>query len=142
MWLNDVFLGSTKGASNNNDASVCYLTYFFSSSRIHITFIQSIIETTNQTYSFPEGAVTKGQDNVITVLHDDVGMEEAGANRKPLSAPFPSIILTLPNSEFLEWLKTPRGIQGYFLLGPNGQNQPTWKVQGKLGGYSEYVVAF
>ncbi|KAL0572730.1 hypothetical protein V5O48_009230 [Marasmius crinis-equi] len=101
VWLNDAFLGSTEGASNNNNAS-------------------AIVETTNQTYAFPEGAVKKGQDNVITVLHDNMGMEEARAN------------------QFSEWLKTPRGIQGYFLLSPDNQNQPTWKVQGKLGGYSNF----
>ncbi|KAK1223567.1 hypothetical protein PQX77_013554 [Marasmius sp. AFHP31] len=101
VWLNDVFLGSTKGASNNNNAT-------------------AIIETTNQTYAFPEGAVNKGQDNAITVLHDNMGMEEARAN------------------QFSEFIKTPRGIQGYFLVSPDGQNQPTWKVQGKLGGYSEF----
>ncbi|KAF5328925.1 hypothetical protein D9758_016826 [Tetrapyrgos nigripes] len=99
VWLNDVFLGSTFGASNNNNAS-------------------AIIETTNQTYAFPDGAIMKGKDNVITVLHDNMGMEEAQAN------------------QFSEWLKTPRGIQGYFLL--NSTTQPTWKVQGKLGGFSNF----
>ncbi|KAG7098347.1 hypothetical protein E1B28_000306 [Marasmius oreades] len=99
VWLNNVFLGSTFGASNNNNVS-------------------AIIETTNRTYAFPDGAIVKGQNNVITVLHDNMGMEEARAN------------------QFSEWLKTPRGIQGYFLL--NATRQPTWKVQGKLGGYSNF----
>ncbi|KAJ7614408.1 glycoside hydrolase superfamily [Roridomyces roridus] len=98
VWLNDVFLGATYGNSSNNNGNV-------------------IVETTNQTYAFPDGSLARG-GNVITVLHDNMGMEEAQAN------------------QFTEWLKTPRGIQGYFLLG--GTSQPQWKVQGKLGGFQSF----
>ncbi|KAJ7120078.1 galactose-binding domain-like protein [Mycena epipterygia] len=97
VWLNDVFLGAAYGNSSNNDAVV-------------------IVETTNDTYAFPADSLAPGP-NVITVVHDNMGMEEARAN------------------QFSEWLKTPRGIQGYFLL--NTDSQPTWKVQGKLGGFTE-----
>ncbi|KAJ7173327.1 glycoside hydrolase superfamily [Mycena filopes] len=98
VWLNDVFLGAAYGNSSNNDGHV-------------------IVETTNDTYTFPADALAPGP-NVITVLHDNMGMEEAQAN------------------QFSEWLKTPRGIQGYFLL--NSSSQPTWKVQGKLGGFQDF----
>ncbi|KAJ7290717.1 glycoside hydrolase superfamily [Mycena rebaudengoi] len=98
VWLNDVFLGAAYGNSSNNNAA-------------------TIVETTNDTYIFPAGALATGP-NVITVLHDNMGMEEARAN------------------QFSEWLKTPRGIQGYFLL--NSSSQPTWKVQGKLGGFQDF----
>ncbi|KAJ7895550.1 glycoside hydrolase superfamily [Mycena olivaceomarginata] len=98
VWLNDVFLGAAYGNSSNNDAA-------------------AIVETTNDTYAFPADALATGP-NVITVLHDNMGMEEARAN------------------QFSEWLKTPRGIQGYFLL--NSNSQPTWKVQGKLGGFQDF----
>ncbi|KAJ7018890.1 glycoside hydrolase superfamily [Mycena alexandri] len=98
VWLNDVFLGAAYGNSSNNDVNV-------------------IVETTNDTYAFPPDALASGP-NVITVLHDNMGMEEANAN------------------QFSEWLKTPRGIQGYFLL--NSSSQPTWKVQGKLGGFQDF----
>ncbi|KAJ6506211.1 glycoside hydrolase superfamily [Mycena vitilis] len=98
VWLNDVFLGAAYGNSSNNDANV-------------------IVETTNDTYAFPPDALAPGP-KIITVLHDNMGMEEAQAN------------------QFSEWLKTPRGIQGYFLL--NSTFQPTWKVQGKLGGFQDF----
>ncbi|KAJ6467728.1 glycoside hydrolase superfamily [Mycena sanguinolenta] len=98
VWLNDVFLGAAYGNSSNNNAAV-------------------IVETTNDTFTFPPNALTVGP-NVITVLHDNMGMEEASAN------------------QFSEWLKTPRGIQGYFLL--NSTSQPIWKVQGKLGGFQNF----
>ncbi|KAJ7208991.1 glycoside hydrolase superfamily [Mycena pura] len=98
VWLNDVFLGAAYGNSSNNDVAV-------------------IVETTNDTYAFPAHALVAGQ-NVITVVHDNMGMEEARAN------------------QFSEFLKTPRGIQGYFLL--DSKSQPTWKVQGKLGGFQDF----
>ena len=49
-----------------------------------------------------------GQDNVLTVLHDNQGLDEA-------------------NNE-----KSARGIAGFAL---QGGNFSTWKVQGKVGGY-------
>ncbi|KAJ7836814.1 glycosyl hydrolases family 35-domain-containing protein [Mycena leptocephala] len=98
VWLNNVFLGAAYGNSSNNNAAV-------------------IVETTNDTYVFPEHALVHGP-NVITVVHDNMGMEEARAN------------------QFSEWLKSPRGIQGYYLL--NSESQPTWKVQGKLGGFQNF----
>lgn len=98
--------------------------------------IKDIVETTNETYAFPNGAVKVNASNVVTVLHDNMGMEEAQANRE--STPRQCILdltITFNLEEYTEWLKSPRGIQGYELLG--AETQPTWKVQGKLGGYSE-----
>ncbi|KAJ7243869.1 galactose-binding domain-like protein [Mycena haematopus] len=100
VWLNDVFLGAAYGNSSNNDAAA-----------------SAIVETTNDTFTFPADGLATGP-NVITVVHDNMGMEEARAN------------------QFSEWLKTPRAIQGYFLL--NSKSQPTWKVQGKLGGFQNF----
>ena len=64
----------------------------------------------NQLFTFPAGAVVAGQDNVLTVLHDNQGLDEA-------------------NNE-----KSARGIAGFALQGGNFY---TWKVQGKVGGYLE-----
>lgn len=99
--------------------------------------IKDIVETTNETYVFPDGAVNINASNVVTVLHDNMGMEEAQANREytPGMKGIAELMTTFNLKEYTEWLKSPRGIQGYELLG--AEAQPTWKVQGKLGGYSE-----
>lgn len=69
------------------------------------------IDQTNKLYAFPEGAVKVGEDNVITVIVDSSGNDEDPTERSP------------------------RGITGFLL---NGGNFTTWKVQGKLGGYTNY----
>jgi hypothetical protein len=37
---------------------------------------KNIIRETNELYHFPRGAVRKGHDNVITILQDNMGLEE------------------------------------------------------------------
>ncbi|KAI0662113.1 glycoside hydrolase superfamily [Cubamyces menziesii] len=65
----------------------------------------------NSLFTFPEGSVKIGQGNVITVLQDHMGNDEADDE------------------------KSPRGIPGFQL---NGGNITTWKVQGKVGGYLNF----
>ncbi|PCH40579.1 glycoside hydrolase family 35 protein [Wolfiporia cocos MD-104 SS10] len=68
-------------------------------------------EQTTTVYTFPEGSVRVGEDNVITVIQDGMGNDES------------------PNE------KSPRGIPGFQL---NSGNFTEWRVQGKLGGYTAY----
>ncbi|CAL1698288.1 unnamed protein product [Somion occarium] len=65
-------------------------------------------KSSDAVYTFPEGSVHPGQDNVITI--DNMGDDE-------------------DDSE-----KSPRGITGFKL---NNRTFSTWKVQGKFGGYLE-----
>ncbi|RDX44130.1 hypothetical protein OH76DRAFT_1409386 [Lentinus brumalis] len=69
-------------------------------------------EGANQLFTFPEGSVVAGQDNVVTVLQDNMGLDE-------------------DDNE-----KSTRGIAGFDLVG--GGNFTIWRVQGKLGGYLSY----
>ncbi|PSS38131.1 hypothetical protein PHLCEN_2v38 [Hermanssonia centrifuga] len=68
-------------------------------------------EQTNAIYTFSSGSVQRGRDNVITVIQDGMGNDEDPTE------------------------KSPRGIPGFKL---NNGNFTTWKVQGKLGGYTQY----
>uniref|UniRef100_A0A0W0G5J3 beta-galactosidase n=1 Tax=Moniliophthora roreri TaxID=221103 RepID=A0A0W0G5J3_MONRR len=94
VWLNDVFLKTTFGNSTNN---------------------QNVIVETDEVYTFPEGAVKEGADNVITIVQDNMGLDEAEANSNSM--------------------KSPRGIRGFQL---NNGNFTSWKVQGKIGGYTNF----
>ena len=76
-----------------------------------ISTVSSSADHVNALFPFPEGAVVPGQDNVVTVIQENMGNDEQ-ANIKPA-----------------------RGIAGFELDG-NG-TFTTWKVQGKLGGYTE-----
>ena len=67
-------------------------------------------ESANKIYTFPEGSVIAGQDNVVIVLQDNMGLDED------------------------DNVKSTRGIAGFDLV--NGGNFTTWRVQGKLGGYN------
>lgn len=67
--------------------------------------------STDQVYTFPAGSVRSGKDNVITVIQDHMGNDEDDTE------------------------KSPRGISGFKL---NNGTFDTWKVQGKLGGYTGY----
>ncbi|GJF00021.1 glycoside hydrolase family 35 protein [Phanerochaete sordida] len=69
------------------------------------------VDQTNTLFKFPSGAVKTGKDNVITVIVDSSGNDEDPTERSP------------------------RGISGFLL---NGGNFTTWKVQGKLGGYTNF----
>ncbi|OBZ71548.1 putative beta-galactosidase A [Grifola frondosa] len=65
----------------------------------------------NTLYTFPEGSVIAGEDNVITVVQDNMGNDEDSGE------------------------KSPRGIPGFQL---SSGNITTWKVQGKVGGYLNF----
>lgn len=95
VWLNDVFLGTFFGNSTNN---------------------RNIVPEVNNTFIFPTGAVKLGQDNVITVVQDNMGLDEA-------------------EDDDNQSIKSPRGIRGYRL---NKGSFTSWKVQGKVGGYAGY----
>ena len=78
-----------------------------------ISTVTSSADHVNALFPFPEGAVAPGQDNVVTVIQENMGNDEQ-ANIKPA-----------------------RGIAGFQL---NDGTFTTWKVQGKLGGYTKYYV--
>ncbi|KAI0823943.1 glycoside hydrolase superfamily [Trametes gibbosa] len=87
---------------------------FAASVWINDRFISTVYngaEQINALFAFPEGAVKVGQDNVVTVLQDNMGNDE-------------------DDNE-----KSARGIPGFAL---NGGSFTTWKVQGKVGGYLDY----
>jgi len=95
VWLNNVFLNTSFGNSTNN---------------------RHILEETDDKFTFSAGALIPGKDNVITIIQDNMGLNEtAGPN---------------PNSS-----KGPRGVRGFKL---DAGNFTTWKVQGKVGGYLNY----
>ncbi|KAM5536286.1 hypothetical protein V8D89_010063 [Ganoderma adspersum] len=68
-------------------------------------------DNVNALFPFPDGSVIPGQDNVVTVIQDNMGHEE------------------YPHE------KSARGIAGFDLV---GGAFTTWKVQGKLGGYTNF----
>ncbi|KAM5541245.1 hypothetical protein V8D89_005174 [Ganoderma adspersum] len=68
-------------------------------------------DNVNALFPFPDGSVVPGQDNVVTVIQDNVGHEE------------------YPHE------KSARGIGGFDLV---GGRFTTWKVQGKVGGYTNF----
>ncbi|EIW81147.1 glycoside hydrolase family 35 protein [Coniophora puteana RWD-64-598 SS2] len=94
VWINDVFLSTSYGNSTNNQ--------------------NSIVET-DQKFNFPEGSLNIGDDNVVTVVQDNMGLDESGSTG---------------NEE-----KSPRGIRGFVL---NTGEFGDWYVQGKIGGYTNY----
>lgn len=86
-------------------------TVFVASVWINDKFISSVSSKTdhaNQLFTFPEGAVVAGEDNVVTVVQDNMGLDEDSNE------------------------KSARGIGGFELV---GGTFGTWKVQGKVGGY-------
>ncbi|KAF5334106.1 hypothetical protein D9758_016081 [Tetrapyrgos nigripes] len=94
VWLNDAFLGTSFGNSSNN---------------------QNILEETDDKFIFPEGALIADGDNVITIVQDNMGLNETQST---------------PNTS-----KSPRGVRGFKL---SSGNFGEWKVQGKVGGYTNY----
>ena len=88
VWLNDKFLGSVSSTTEEAD-------------------------NVNKLFTFPEGAVIAGQDNVLTVLHDNMGLDQESNQ------------------------KSARGIAGFELVGGKFGD---WKVQGKVGGYTKCVL--
>ncbi|KAJ6552812.1 glycoside hydrolase family 35 protein [Mycena capillaripes] len=94
VWLNNVFLNTSFGNSTNN---------------------RNILEETDDKFMFPPGALRAG-DNVITIVQDNMGLNETNAT---------------PDSS-----KSPRGVRGFKLdSGSFGE----WKVQGKVGGYTGFL---
>ncbi|CAE6463948.1 unnamed protein product [Rhizoctonia solani] len=95
IWLNGNFLATTYGNSSNNHNN---------------------IPETDQVYHFPAGLVIQGEDNILTVVQDNMGLEMT-----------------------VDWAadssKSPRGIRGYELIGGTFAE---WKVQGKEGGYTGF----
>ncbi|KAJ7141923.1 glycoside hydrolase family 35 protein [Mycena crocata] len=94
VWLNNRFLKTSFGNSTNN---------------------ARVIEETDEKFIFPPDALLIGRDNVITVVQDNMGLNEA----KPIN----------------DDAKSPRGIRGFQL---NVGNFTDWKVQGKVGGYINF----
>ncbi|CAE7074419.1 unnamed protein product [Rhizoctonia solani] len=89
-FLNGQFLGSGQGRSGSDPAGG--------------------IDLVNATYTFPAGLV--GKDNVLTVVVDNMGLDEDWNSR----------------DEF----KAPRGIRGYELIG--GGDFSSWKLIGNVDG--------
>jgi hypothetical protein len=86
----------------------------------------NIIEEVNATYPFPEGSVRAGEDNVITVVQDNMGKDMTVWTNN------------VPNADSA---KSPRGIRGFKLNGGVGEFGD-WKVQGKTGGYTGLALLF
>ncbi|KAF8074062.1 glycoside hydrolase family 35 protein [Lyophyllum atratum] len=95
VWLNNVFLNTSFGNSTNN---------------------RHILEETDDKSTFPAGALIPGKDNVITIVQDNMGLNETSGQNTNSS-------------------KGPRGVRGFKL---DTGNFTTWKVQGKVGGYLGY----
>ncbi|KIM43038.1 glycoside hydrolase family 35 protein [Hebeloma cylindrosporum] len=95
VWANEVFLGTSFGNSTNN---------------------RNILEETDDKFIFPTGALRVGEDNVITVVQDNMGLNETQGQNTDSS-------------------KGPRGIRGFAL---ENNTFTEWKVQGKVGGYKNY----
>ena len=98
-------------------SSLYCLIAFAASVWINDKFISTVhngADHINALFPFPAGSVLKGKDNVITVLQDNMGNDE-DANEK-----------------------SARGISSFQL---NGGTITTWKVQGKVGGYTKYAVS-
>ncbi|KAI6113990.1 glycoside hydrolase family 35 protein [Pisolithus sp. B1] len=95
VWVNDVFLKTSYGNSTNN---------------------KNIIQETDEVFHFPPGSLKYGEDNVVTVVQDNMGLDENG-------------------DDHVDDEKSPRGIRGFRL---NTGNFSEWRVQGKLGGYTNF----
>ncbi|KAJ3574796.1 hypothetical protein NP233_g1522 [Leucocoprinus birnbaumii] len=97
-WLNDAFLGAVEGTAATQNAS----------------------------WPFPEGALRDESNNVITIVQDHMGFNEAG-----------QIVCCTPGGRQRD-IQSPRGIEGYYLLGenadPNVSQFTSWKIQGNFGG--------
>ncbi|KAI0684047.1 glycoside hydrolase superfamily [Cytidiella melzeri] len=102
---------STTSATLTINGGTNFAASVFINSHFINTTSSSTSEQTTALYVFPSGSVKLGQDNVITVIQDHMGNDEDPTERSP------------------------RGIPGFALT---GGNFTTWKVQGKLGGYTDF----
>ncbi|KAL0954023.1 hypothetical protein HGRIS_005178 [Hohenbuehelia grisea] len=84
-WLNGVFLGSNQG--------------------------NATISLTSDSWGIPKDTLRIGQDNVLVILQDHMGISETNTNGG----------------------KEPRGIRGYALVGGNTKFSQ-WRLQGNQGG--------
>lgn len=113
------FMGT--GAETSVNLTISGGTAFAASVWINDVFIKSTPgdsstpSQTNEIFEFPPGSLRIGYDNVITVIQDNTGLDESGSSTNDP--------------------KSPRGIAGFEL---NTGNFGVWKVQGKLGGYTNY----
>jgi len=96
VWANDVFLGTSFGNSTNN---------------------RNIVEETDDKFILPPEALRAGEDNVITVVQDNMGLNQTQGQNTDSS-------------------KAPRGIRGFAI---EGNTFSMWKVQGKVGGYKNHL---
>ncbi|KAI0278189.1 glycoside hydrolase family 35 protein [Russula aff. rugulosa BPL654] len=95
VWLNSHFLGTSFGNSTNN---------------------RHILEETDDQFAFPTGSLIPGADNVITIVQDNMGLNQT-------------------NGRSTDTSKSPRGVRGFKL---NNGTFGTWRVQGKIGGYTSF----
>ncbi|KIM73346.1 glycoside hydrolase family 35 protein [Piloderma croceum F 1598] len=113
VWVNDVFLNTSYGKFMPFTYDFPLLGLIF---RPSSTNNNNIIEETDDIFIFPNGSLSVGKDNVITIVQDNMGLNETDG------------VVT-------DTSKSPRGIRGFQL---NSGNFTKWKVQGKLGGYTDY----
>ena len=135
VWVNNVFLNTSFGKFVlliNTSLSVLTTVLVCSS-----TNNRRILEETDDKFTFPSGSLHVGEDNVITIVQDNMGLNETGCEWA-LSAyllggrRFPSD----PSLASTNAPKSPRGVRGFKLdTGTFGE----WKVQGKIGGYAKFV---
>ncbi|KAG8926693.1 hypothetical protein FRC02_008727 [Tulasnella sp. 418] len=84
VWLNGKFIKTTYGKST-------YPAYIW-------PILDPALEETDETFTFPAGALLPGKENVLTVLQDNMGLNQT-------------------NDWNAETSKSPRGIRGYKLIG-------------------------
>ncbi|KAH8977974.1 glycoside hydrolase family 35 protein, partial [Lactarius hatsudake] len=109
VWLNSHFLGTSFGNSTNN---------------LHI------LEETDDEFIFPAGSLIPGADNVITIV-------QVSAYRFPDLPPSDDNMgLNQTDGSMTDASKSPRGVRGFKL---NNGTFGTWKVQGKIGGYTDFL---
>ncbi|KAH0831870.1 glycoside hydrolase family 35 protein [Lanmaoa asiatica] len=96
-------------------ASVWVNDVFLDTSYGNSTNNQNILEETDDRFYFPPGSLRYDQDNVITILQVSCRLH---------------YITSVIDEE-----KSPRGVRGFML---NTGDFGEWKVQGKVGGYSNY----
>ncbi|KAI0671257.1 glycoside hydrolase superfamily [Trametes maxima] len=102
------------GAEKSVNLTINGGSSFAASVWINDKFISTVYngaDQINALFTFPDGSVKVGGDNVVTVLQDHMGNDEDSNE------------------------KSARGIPGFAL---NSGNFTTWKVQGKVGGYRNY----
>ncbi|KAF7978647.1 hypothetical protein HWV62_45156 [Athelia sp. TMB] len=123
VWVNDVFLSTSYGKQVGSDRLAEFASNRLSSS----TNDANTIEETDDIFHFPAGSLIAGQDNVITIVQDNMGLNETIYHGEVR-------LLTVATAD-PDTSKSPRGVRGFQL---DSGNFSEWKVQGKLGGYLNY----